>query len=571
MTDEQLAAELKSSAGKKPVHRPVGELLGRHWEAVHSYARLCADGAHPAGMLTTAAFTRLFEESGRGSGPTAAWRPELLVTVRQLAGEWDTDHRRALLHPALRSGPGEEESAAARLLPPRNRRLMSLAFRRMAEPDRCLLWHVEVEREEVAVPAALLGIDLADAAVRLERVRERLREVCLDVHRESAPDEECRHYSGLLDVSLRRADRALDPDLRLHLDGCPHCRDAAGQLEGFRDRLSLLLAEGVLGWGAQEYLDTKDARSIGAGEPAEPEPLGAEPSAGDAGPGSPEGSKEASPSRRRTVLAVAAVGVFVLVPLALWSGVRSEGPAVVGAPAPSGKSAPGPSTSAGASPKHGAVPMAGFQGRLRNEGNGLCVGLDRDKAVVGAEAVLVPCAAATTQRWTYATEGPLRSAAAPDLCLDSRLGYAVQLVACAERSGPGAETDRYDVTDRGVIVPRGNRQLALTPASPERDAGLVLRNRTEDPAQRWIADTADTADAPKAADGPAASPPGTEPPRAAGSASPPVPGPTGTGSETGPPSARPGERGAPDDRSDLGDGDGTDGEDDWYDARDGGR
>ncbi|MGW2937871.1 hypothetical protein ACWDA7_40070 [Streptomyces sp. NPDC001156] len=125
VTDEQLAAELMKAAGKRPVHHPVGELLGRHWEAAYSYARLCADGAHPAGMLTTAAFTRLFEESARQGGPTAAWRPPLLVTIRRLAGEWDTDHRRALLRPALRSGAGSAARAAARLLPPENRRLIA--------------------------------------------------------------------------------------------------------------------------------------------------------------------------------------------------------------------------------------------------------------------------------------------------------------------------------------------------------------------------------------------------------------------------------------------------------------
>ncbi|MFE0331087.1 ricin-type beta-trefoil lectin domain protein [Streptomyces sp. NPDC058960] len=276
VTDEQLAAELKKSAGKRPVHHPVGELLDRHWEAAFSYARLCTDGAHPAGMLTTAAFTRLFEDSARQGGPTAAWRPQLLVAIRRLAAEWDTDHRRELLHPVLRSDPALGERAAARLLPPGNRRLVSRAFPRLAEPARCLLWHVEVEREEVTLPAALLGIDAGDAEVRLERAREQLREACLDVHRESAPDEECRRYVRLLDVSLRRENPVLDPDLRLHMDGCAHCHHAAEQLEGFRARLPLLLAEGVLGWGAQAYLDDAAARTRAA-EPVPAAPVGGEP------------------------------------------------------------------------------------------------------------------------------------------------------------------------------------------------------------------------------------------------------------------------------------------------------
>ncbi|MFD5761092.1 hypothetical protein ACFWIZ_39450, partial [Streptomyces sp. NPDC127044] len=69
VSDERLAADLKKSSGNTPAHHPVGELLDRHWEAVFAYARLCTNGVRPAGMLTTAAFTRLFGESLRQTGP----------------------------------------------------------------------------------------------------------------------------------------------------------------------------------------------------------------------------------------------------------------------------------------------------------------------------------------------------------------------------------------------------------------------------------------------------------------------------------------------------------------------
>ena len=65
VTDEQLSAELKKWSGTTPALQPVGELLDRHWEAAFAYARLCADGERAAGMLTTAAFTRLFGATPR--------------------------------------------------------------------------------------------------------------------------------------------------------------------------------------------------------------------------------------------------------------------------------------------------------------------------------------------------------------------------------------------------------------------------------------------------------------------------------------------------------------------------
>ncbi|MEU9388373.1 hydrolase, partial [Streptomyces sp. NPDC048279] len=85
VTDEQLSAELKQWTGATPALHPVGELLDRHWEAAFAYARLCTDGPRGAGMLTTAAFTRLFGESLRQAGPTAAWRPQLRLSGRHSA------------------------------------------------------------------------------------------------------------------------------------------------------------------------------------------------------------------------------------------------------------------------------------------------------------------------------------------------------------------------------------------------------------------------------------------------------------------------------------------------------
>ncbi|MET9390497.1 ricin-type beta-trefoil lectin domain protein [Streptomyces sp. NPDC006624] len=252
-TDEQLSAELRKWTGATPALHPVGELLDRHWEAAFAYARLCADGPRAAGMLTTAAFTRIFGESLRQNGPTSAWRPHLLVTVRRIAAEWAGDHRRDMLHPDLLSPAVQGERPAARLLPPQHRRLLSGAFQRLPQSARCLLWHVEVEAEPLASPAGLLGLDEDGARVELGRARDRLREECLQLHRELAPDDVCRRYLRLLDVTYRRGGLDLDLDLRAHIEGCGHCAAAADQLDRFNHGLGPALAEAVLGWGGEAY------------------------------------------------------------------------------------------------------------------------------------------------------------------------------------------------------------------------------------------------------------------------------------------------------------------------------
>ncbi|MFF8970082.1 ricin-type beta-trefoil lectin domain protein [Streptomyces sp. NPDC014995] len=271
VTDQQLSAELKNWTGASPALHPVGELLDRHWEAAFAYARLCADGERAAGMLTTAAFTRLFGETLRQNGPTAAWRPHLLVTVRRIAVEWDSDGRRDLLHPELRSTEGDTGRLAARLLPPPNRRLLSRAFQRLPQNARCLLWHIDVEAEPLAVPAGLLGLEEEGARVELRRARERLREECLQLHRELAVDEECHPYDRLLDVTCRRGGVDVDPDLRAHLDRCRHCAHTADQLSQFDAHFGAALAEGVLGWGAAAYMAVRvGGTAAPADEPGAP-------------------------------------------------------------------------------------------------------------------------------------------------------------------------------------------------------------------------------------------------------------------------------------------------------------
>src|SRR5207237_249906 len=120
---------------------------------------------------------------------------------RRIAAEWGNDHRREHLHAELRSAAEGGDRIAARLLPSSERRLLSGAFQRLPQSARCVLWHVEVEAEPLEIPGGLLGLDAEDAAVELGRARDRLREECLQVHRELAPEQECRRYLRMLDVT----------------------------------------------------------------------------------------------------------------------------------------------------------------------------------------------------------------------------------------------------------------------------------------------------------------------------------------------------------------------------------
>ncbi|MCD9874488.1 RICIN domain-containing protein [Streptomyces guryensis] len=509
VTDEQLSAELKKWTGTTPALQPVGELLDRHWEAAFAYARLCTDGAASAGMLTTAAFTRLFGETLRQNGPTSAWRPQLLVTVRRIAAEWDNDHRREHLHPELCSEGGDR--VAARLLPPSGRRLLSGAYQRLPQSARCVLWHVEVEAEPLEIPAGLLGIEDEDARVELERARERLREECLQVHRELAPEQECRRYLRMLDVTYRRGGVDIDPDLNAHLAGCRHCRQTADQLAQFNQGLGLALAEAVLGWGARAYVEsrlaslTEESGALPPEVPAPPipgEPFAPTPSAPGSAPrpggrsaarrAAHKAARHAAARRRNLAAAVLTVSGLVVLPLVLWSVLGSgDGTTAADGDHPSespgsgqGTPTPDPSWVGTSTGSQGTM-----RGKLHNADSGLCVAVVGKKAVKGAETELADCSSASVQQWTYETDGRLRSVADPDLCLDSHLGYSVQLAPCTGDSEPGARNIRYDFTLQGTLVPRWDQDLALTPAATDGSGALVVKTRDDGTAQRWVFDT----------------------------------------------------------------------------------
>ncbi|WP_367222400.1 ricin-type beta-trefoil lectin domain protein [Streptomyces sp. 16-176A] len=755
-TDQELSEELRKWTGATPALNPVGELLDRHWEAAFAYARLCTAGPHPAGMLTTQAFTRLFGQLLRRTGPTAAWRPRLLVTVRRIAGEWGADHRRETLHPELRAAAGTGADAGERvtasLLPPVERRLLSRAFQRLPQTAAALLWHAEVEAEPPAAPARLLGLDEAGARLELGRARERLREECLQVHRELAPDQDCLRYFRLLDVTYRRGGIDVDPDLRQHLAGCTHCRHTAGQLAPFNSDLGTALAEGVLGWRAREYrvlrlaaaaepsgghghdsgtapppadlvggeaftqaatstppgafapreadsateafatpgagavsdafaspgtgmaaeghappgagavpdgctpsgagsaadvfapsvsgampdacaspgraaaadgfapsgsgaaadvfapsgagamrdafaspgmgaatdgfapsgsgaaadmfappeagalpdalaspavgtascfsalsgagavsdafapspsgAPTAGAASAAADAPPRPAPAAHVPPRPGAAPSAPQGAppwgadgrfaataaagptgsatatatgaggRSARRSARRAArnrnlaIAAATVSGLVVLPLAVWSALGSgDGAAPAAGGRPSGSAAPSGTASPAPAPTWAGTGAAGkttLRGRLHNAASGLCVGIVGGKAVAGAETELAKCSAQPGQQWAYETDGLLRSGAAPGLCLDSHLGYSVQLAPCVAAGAPGGRNIRYDFTLQGTLVPRFDQDLALTPAATDGAGALVLKTRAKTDTQRWSIDTPST-------------------------------------------------------------------------------
>ncbi|WP_221361919.1 RICIN domain-containing protein [Streptomyces beigongshangae] len=511
-SDESLAALLRAQPEGELTH-PVALILARHWQPAHDYAVIClasaanAPAAGAAPMVTAAAFQQVFGRLRR-AGSTTALRPRLLVAVRDLVKEWSADDRMSEVLPELRKPAGGRGMRTTNSMTPENRRLAERSFQALPGRAQCLLWHTEVEAEHISVPAGLLGMDTDSASTALEEAREKFREGCVRAHRELAPNRDCRHYNRLLDGPIRRGG-ALLPDVQQHLLTCRFCRYAAEQLSHFEGGLGGLLAEGVLGWGARRYLASRP----GGGRPGTRTARRAGGPPGGGGRSrlggrvrppsrfSARRGRHSSPGPRRSKVLLAGAGLvsaalLTAVLVAVLSSRDDGGTApsasvgVSGSPGPGGR----PPTAGPSSPSGSAgLPTGPVRTRLRNLDADLCLDVEGGTARAGAGTELDTCSTAGTQEWSYEKDGLLRSAADPELCLDSHVDAGVVVLGrCAAASAARGDDVRYDLTVRGELLPRWEAGLAVAPASQDARARteVVVRIRDRTDAQRWLTDAA---------------------------------------------------------------------------------
>ncbi|MFG3260409.1 sigma-70 family RNA polymerase sigma factor [Streptomyces sp. NPDC048172] len=252
----------------------LDELYRRHRPAVLTYARTCCRDAHTAEDLASEAFVRTLQALRSGGGPTEAWRPYLLTTVRRTAAAWYDTARRTELAPDFErwlsdTTDPDAESGEERMLRLEDEQLVLRAFRTLPERWQTALWHSTVEEEPAPRTAALLGISASGLASLTARAREGLREAYLTAHADhvqTSPyaSEECRRYTSLLAASVRRTGRRTNRDLERHLSACPECHRARLELTRLNTGLRTVLPAAVLLWAGSAYLTKATAAATGA-------------------------------------------------------------------------------------------------------------------------------------------------------------------------------------------------------------------------------------------------------------------------------------------------------------------
>lgn len=242
------------TAARAGDEQAYAELYRRHVAAALRFARSLTGNAADADDLVAEAFTRVLSALRGGNGPAEAFRPYLLSAVRNAF--YDNARR------SLREHPVEELTPIAPGVPfvdpaaaADERRLIATAFQALPERWQLVLWHTEVEGEQPADIAPLLGISANAVAALAYRAREGLRERYLRAHLGSAVDEECRPTVSRLPAYTRnRLSRTEAARVRRHLENCGRCRLLFGELADINSRLGALLGPAILGGVATTYL-----------------------------------------------------------------------------------------------------------------------------------------------------------------------------------------------------------------------------------------------------------------------------------------------------------------------------
>ncbi|GAB3392118.1 hypothetical protein GCM10027568_18840 [Humibacter soli] len=238
-------------------------LFRRHASAAAAVARSVTSTFDPDDLVSEA-YTRVLNALKSGNGPTAAFRPYLFTTVRNVAASWGRSSANTV---ALDPEEFEElELDTDDPLAAIDRSLTAKAFRSLPARWQEALWYSEVEGMTPARIAPLVGLSAQATAALCYRAREGLRQAWIRAHLTS-PDlsPECSWTVDRLAARTRgRLGKREQSRVEAHLATCAKCTMVAEEAKDVGDRLALVLLPLAIGAaGATAYLATLHGGTAG--------------------------------------------------------------------------------------------------------------------------------------------------------------------------------------------------------------------------------------------------------------------------------------------------------------------
>jgi RNA polymerase sigma factor (sigma-70 family) len=229
-------------------------LYRRHAEAARRMTRALVRDPADVEDLVAEAFAKLLGTLEEGGGPESAFRPYLLTTIRRLFYDRTRQARRESV-----TGDPEAHDPGVPFVDTAVQSMeyafVARAFARLPEHWQTVLWHTEVEGENPADVAPMMGLTPNGVAAMAYRARERLRQHYLQEHIAADPADECRWAIERLGAHVRgglsrRDNRRVDD----HLAECGRCHLLFVELAEVNAGLREVLAGALLGGSAGAYL-----------------------------------------------------------------------------------------------------------------------------------------------------------------------------------------------------------------------------------------------------------------------------------------------------------------------------
>ena len=255
-----------------------GQLWVRHAPAAHAVSRSFT--SLDADDVVAEAFARILAAVKKGGGPTTAFRPYLLTTVRNVAREWGTRAQLVdttdLTEEAEDGAPDAAESAIAAL----EANETTKVFLSMPTRWQEALWYSEVEGLKPRQFAPLMGIAPNAASALVLRARRGFRDAWITTQLRNSASPTCQETLVLLGSHTRGALSRRDARrVDAHVADCASCALAWDEARDVSSRLALILLPAVIGTsGAVAYA----TRVHGGGAPAGAVARGAQASGGAA-------------------------------------------------------------------------------------------------------------------------------------------------------------------------------------------------------------------------------------------------------------------------------------------------
>ncbi|WP_205327796.1 sigma-70 family RNA polymerase sigma factor [Glycomyces sp. YM15] len=238
-------------------------LYERHVHSARRLARILSRDPAGADDLVSEAFAKLLHILREGGGPDLAFRPYMLQTLRN--NFYDRVRRDKKVE--FTDDLTEHDSGEIYVDPAvegQERRYAALAFGKLPERWRMVLWHTEVEEDSPAKIATMLGMTPNGVAALAYRAREKLRQNYLSEHAADSPREECRWTVDRIGARVRgklgERDASKVDD---HLGSCVTCNLLFAELTELNSGLRGVIAVIFLGGAASPYLAAGAASAAG--------------------------------------------------------------------------------------------------------------------------------------------------------------------------------------------------------------------------------------------------------------------------------------------------------------------